>query len=64
LAKIFTSKENISRFEELEAILINEKLQMKSNGNSNEKAMFTREKSIPTNFLKVRRRKDNSQKKL
>jgi hypothetical protein len=37
---------------------------MKSNGNSNEKAMFTREKGIPTNFLKVRRRKDNSQKKL
>jgi hypothetical protein len=37
---------------------------MKSNGNSNEKAMFTKEKGIPTNFLKARTRKDNSQKEL
>jgi hypothetical protein len=64
LAKILTSKEKIYSFEELEVILINEKLQMRSNGNSDEKAMFTKDKCIPTNFLKARRRKANSQKEL
>jgi hypothetical protein len=64
LAKILIGKENVYSFEELEVILVNAKLQMKSNGNSNEKAMFTKEKGISTNFLKARRRKDNSQKEL
>jgi hypothetical protein len=64
LAKILTRKENISSFEELDVILINEKLQMKSNGNFDEKTMFTKKKCISTNFLKASKRKDNSQKEL
>jgi hypothetical protein len=64
LAKILIGKENVYSFEELEVILVNAKLQMKSNGNLNKKAMFTKEKGISTNFLKARRRKDNSQKEL
>lgn len=50
LIKTLINRQNLPSFEELEAILINDKLHIKFDGDSNEKAMFTKGKGLPTNF--------------
>jgi hypothetical protein len=46
LIKILINRQNLPSFEELEAILINDKF----GGDSNEEAMFAKGKGLPTNF--------------
>jgi hypothetical protein len=50
LIKILINRQNCPSFEELEAILINDKLHIKFDGDSNEEVVFTKGKGLPTNF--------------
>ncbi len=68
LIKILINRQNLPSFEELKAILINDKLHIKFDGDSNEEAVFVKGKGLPqistimANNFQSKKRKDESKK--